>query len=133
MNIILKKPLITETSMKLVKSGFFTFLVDKKARKPEIARAVRNKFGVDVVAVNTANFKSQTKTQRGKRGYFVVQGFKKAIVKLKPGQNIPLFEAGAKQEPEVEGQTKEKKEIKVKEKKSLLKGTKVRIEKKEKE
>lgn len=126
MDIVLKKPIITEKSMKLAAGGLYTFLVDRKAIKPDIAKAVEERFSVHVTSVKTANFKSERKLQRGKRGYFTVSGFKKALVGLKNGQKIAYFETeDEKKEPA--------KEREVKEKKSLLKGTKVKIEKLEKE
>lgn len=119
---ILQKPLITEKSMKLAAGGLYTFLVDRKARKPEIAKAVEGAFSVKVVTVKTTNFKPETKMQRGRRGYFTIAGFKKALVGLKEGQKIAYFETEEKKkEPEKKEETKEKK--------SLLKGTKVKIEK----
>lgn len=123
MKIILKKPIITEKSNKLSKEGKFTFLVDKSARKDEIKKAIEDKFDVKVVSVRTANFIEKNKSQRSRKGYFTVPGFKKAIVLLKKGQTIGLF---AQESVEAEVTTADN----VKEKKSLLKGTKVKIEKK---
>lgn len=121
MNAILKKPIISEKSTKLAKDGLFTFLVDKQMRKPVIARQIEDQFKVDVVSIKTINLKSKTKMQRGRRGYFIVPGTKKALVQLKKGQKISLFET------EVKVETAENDVVK--EKKSLLKGTKVKIEK----
>lgn len=125
MNILVKRPIISEKSMKLAKMGLYTFLVDKFARKPLIAKNIEEKFDVKVVEVKTANFKDEVKSQRQRRGSFTIPGYKKALVRLKKGQKITLFEAEAKEEtPEGEG----KKET-VKEKKSLFRGTKVKVEK----
>lgn len=103
--------------MKLAKEGVYTFLVEKNARKNLIAQVVEDQFGVDVISVKTANFKGEIRMQRMKRAYYNVPGFKKALVRVKKGQKIGLFET----------ETSEEKE-EVKEKKSLLKGTKVKIE-----
>lgn len=103
--------------MKLAKEGLYTFLVEKNARKNLIAQVVEDQFGVDVISVKTANFKGEIRMQRMKRAYYNVPGFKKALVRVKKGQKIGLFET----------ETSEEKE-EVKEKKSLLKGTKVKIE-----
>lgn len=121
---MLKRPVFSEKSMQLAKGGWYTFLVDKKARKPEITTALEKAFGINVVAIKTINFKSLTKQQRSRRGYFTAPAFKKAVVQLKSGQKIGLFET---EKAEVETA-----ESSVKEKKSLLKGTKVKIEKSEK-
>lgn len=124
MQIILKKPIVSEKSLGLAKSGWYTFLVNPNATKPVIARVIEEKFGVNVVSIKTITLKGGSRMQRGgKRKYFTIPASKKAVVKLKDGQKIGIFETEAKQTPE------EPKELKVKEKKSLLRGTKVRIEK----
>ena len=124
MNILLKKPLISEKSMKLVSAGWYTFLVSKGARKQGIKKMVDEQFGVVVTSIKTANFKGKVKLQRNKRKQYTTADFKKAWVKLKEGQKIDVFIV---QSPPEESSGKEVKEIK--EKKSLLKGTKVKIEK----
>jgi large subunit ribosomal protein L23 len=93
MNIIIKKPIITEKSMKLASRGIYTFLVARNSRKPEIIKTVEEKFGVKVVAIKTANYKDEIKSQRGRRGSFCISGFKKAVVELEKGQKIALFES----------------------------------------
>lgn len=128
MNIILKEPVITEKSNKLSKEGLFTFLVEKSARKDEIKKAVEEKFDVKVISVKTANYKEKNKSQRSRKGYFTIPGFKKTMVLLKKGQSIGLF---SQESAEAEVTTAESETVK--EKKSLLKGTKVKIEKKGKD
>lgn len=122
MNILIKKPLISEKTMKLAKDGFYTFIVAKMARKLDIKATIEHQFDVKVVDIRTANFKDLKKLQRKVRSTYIVPGFKKAVVKLKKGQKIGLFETEAAQVETAEG------EASVKEKKSLLKGTKVKIE-----
>lgn len=125
MNIILQQPIITEKSNKLSKMGIFTFLVKQSARKNEIKKAVEKEFDVKVIAIKTANFKAKIKSQRSRKGSFVVSGFKKAMVSLKKGQTIGLFTQESTKAEVVTAESET-----VKEKKSLLKGTKVKIEKK---
>ncbi len=125
MNILLQKPIVSEKSMKMAKEGLYTFMVDRRSRKEEIARAVKSQFGVDVLAVMTANIKGETRQQRGRRNFYKVSGYKKALVQLKNGQKIVYFESEKTEEEALP-------EKEAKEKKSLLKGTKVRIEKTEK-
>lgn len=122
MDIILQKPVISEKSTKLAAKNMYTFLVDKNARKPVIAKAVKEMFGVDPVSVKVANFKGENKSQRSKKGRYKVSDSKKAVIRVKKGQSIPLFHA-----EEVKEEVSESKGL-VKEKKSRLKGTKVRIE-----
>lgn len=121
MQIIVKKPIISEKSMKEAGRGFYSFVVDRNARKTEIGKTISKLFGVTVVAVKTANFKEEFKMQRGRRATRRVAGYKKAVVTLKPGQKISVFD--------VEKPKEASGKVEVKESKSLLKGTKVKIEK----
>lgn len=123
MQIIIKRPIISEKSMKLAGNGLYTFLVNKEADKPEIRQAIEEQFGVDVVSIKTINVKSRRKMQRNRRGYTVQPASKKALVLLKSGQKLAIFET------ETDTHDHEGEEIEVKEKKSLLRGTKVKIEK----
>ena len=71
----------------------YGFVVAYNANKIEIAKAVKEKFDVDVVDVNTMKYKGKTKTQFTRKGRFSgkTPRFKKAIVSLKEGQTIDLF------------------------------------------
>lgn len=128
MSIILR-PLVNEKSMGLVKSDMYTFEVGKEATKKQIEKMIHDKFSVDVLSVKTINLQAKRKMQRSRKGYFYVAGFKKAIIKVKKGQKIALFEQAVTSEKEVEVRTGDGESLgTVKEKRSLLKGTKVRIE-----
>lgn len=124
--IILKRPIITEKSMKLAQKGLYIFEVDKNAIKPQIAKAVEDKFNVKVLEVKTINIKGKIKSQRRVRKSYQSTGLKKAIVKVKKGQIIPVFET-PKEEAVVT--TAEGEPIKLKEKKDILGRTKVKVEK----
>jgi large subunit ribosomal protein L23 len=126
--ILIEKPFITEKSMKLAHTGLYTFLVHKEATKLEIAKIISSKFSVDVISVKTINVHPLKKLQRSRKGYFTKPGFKKAIVQLKSGQKLAVFETASAPDPEAEVTTADTVPV-VKEKKSLLKGTKVKIEK----
>lgn len=121
------KPLISEKTMSLVKNNLYTFVVDRGINKGQIGKIVKNKFSVDVLSVKIINIPAKIKMQRTKRGYFKVAPFKKAIVQVKKGQKIPLFEVP--KDEEVKVTTAEGEQLTtIKEKKSLLRGTKVTIE-----
>lgn len=125
--MILKRPLVTEKSMSLTKLGLYSFEVSRDASKEAIAKLVAGKFKVKVLSVKTINIKGKLKSQRSKRGYFTLPPIKKALVQIAKGQKIALFETASKGE-EVKVTTAEDKP-EVKEKKNILKGTKVKIEK----
>lgn len=95
MHDILISPLITEKMTNLsADQGKYGFLVNPKANKIEIAKAIEKKFDVHVVDVNTINHPGKTKTQFRKSGRFVgkTPKFKKAIITLKEGETIEIFE-----------------------------------------
>jgi large subunit ribosomal protein L23 len=72
----------------------YGFIVNSESNKIEIARAIELKFNVKVDTVNTLNYKGKNKTQFTKRGKFSgkTPKFKKAIITLKEGNKIDLFE-----------------------------------------
>ena len=97
---ILKRPIITEKSFQETAKGFYTFEVDRKATKSQIKQAVEDCFKVEVVSVKTLNYKGKKRRFGKKRVKVQVSGFKKALVKLKKGQKIEIFEV---QETEKKG------------------------------
>ncbi len=87
---ILVRPLITERTTQLMAEGKYVFVVAKAANKIEIAKAVSEIFKVKVAKVNTVNVLGKKKRMgrtQGKR-----PDYKKAIVKLAPGETIEFFE-----------------------------------------
>jgi len=87
---IIIKPIISERTMELVEQNKYAFFVDKRANKVEIKKAVEELFDVSVEAVNTANITGKKKRMGRYQGR--TPDRKKAIVTLKPGQKIELFE-----------------------------------------
>ena len=130
MRTVILKPLINEKSMMLAKGDFYTFLVDLDATKEQVAKVIKEKFGVKVLSVKTVNLHPKIKNQRTRKGTFSTSKTRKAIVQVGKGQRIALFEEATKEpEEEVEVRTAEGESMgTVKEKKSLLRGTKVKVE-----
>jgi large subunit ribosomal protein L23 len=88
---IIKRPLITEkTSIQKEDYNQITFEVDRRANRVEIKRAVESIFNVNVAAVRTIQVKGKTK-QRG-RIVGKRRDWKKAIVRLMPGERIDFFD-----------------------------------------
>lgn len=87
---IIFKPVITEKSMGLLADNKYTFIVDKKANKTEIKNAIETIFEVKVAKVYTMQVKGKPKRMGRFQGK--TPDRKKAIVALKPGQKIKLFE-----------------------------------------
>ena len=93
---ILISPLITEKSMVNAGKGKYTFKVANSADKLSIKKEVEKKFSVNVVAVTTIIVKGKVKRSGKKRLQKRTPDWKKAVVALKPGQKIDLFELGGK-------------------------------------
>lgn len=90
---ILRRPIITEkTSFQSGKLNQYVFEVDRKATKAQIKEAVETLFDVDVVRVNVANAPAKRSRRRNRRLLVRRPSYKKAIVTLKPGDTIDVFE-----------------------------------------
>jgi len=94
MNTIIR-PIITEQSMAEAEKGRFSFVVSYNSTKPMIRQTIKDLFSVDVVKVMTVITKGKTQRVGKNRQKIVKQPIKKAIVQLKAGQKITLFELGA--------------------------------------
>ena len=88
---VIKVPLITEkgTGLKELHNQI-VFKVDRRANKVEIRQAVETLFKTKVSDVKTMNMKG--KTRRMGRNIGKRANWKKAIVRLAPGENIEFFE-----------------------------------------
>lgn len=85
------RPLITEkTSAAFQDRGEYTFEVHPNATKPQIRQAIEELFGVKVTDVWTAN--QRGKEKRMGRTVGRRPNWKKAIVKLREGDSIEIFE-----------------------------------------
>lgn len=92
MNSVLIKPLVTEKSMSTAGDGRYTFAVAKKANKLDIKKAIGKQFSVTVVSVATSLLKGKTKRVGQRRQEITVSSWKRAIVTVKKGEKISLFE-----------------------------------------
>ncbi len=91
---ILRRPIVTEKMTMLQEKGQYAFEVEPSANKIDIARAVEKKFNVTVLSVRTTRHKGKVKSQMTRKGRFAgrTPGWKKAIVRLKAGDQIQFFE-----------------------------------------
>ena len=93
MNIIIK-PLITEKATSQSELyNFYSFLVDKKANKVEIKKAIESVYGVSVNKVRTLNYGPIRKTKYTKTGIQngKTNAKKKAVVHIAEGDTIDFF------------------------------------------
>jgi large subunit ribosomal protein L23 len=87
---VLKRPLVTEKSTALSAAGKYVFEVGHGANKYEIKDAVQKAFKVTVMAVNVITVPGEMR--RVGRNRVFRQPWKKAIVTLKEGDKITIFE-----------------------------------------
>ena len=87
---VLRRPLITEKNTALQVQGKYVFEVADGANKNQIKQAVEKAFKVDVTAVNVITVPG--KTRRVGRRQTLTSPSKKAVITLKPGDKIELFE-----------------------------------------
>ncbi len=92
---ILKRPIISEKSLLNASGGLYTFEVSREASKNDIRRAFKEVFGVDVNRVRTVTTKGRSSRVWGRKNRAEVGPIKKAIVKLKDGQKLDIFEVKA--------------------------------------
>jgi len=87
---VLIAPVVSEKSYGQIAQNRYTFKVHQDAHKTQVRQAVEELFDVKVLKV--AIIKVQAKPKR--RGKFagVRPGWKKAVVQLKPGDSIEIFE-----------------------------------------
>jgi len=88
---IIQKPIITEKASNMRgDTNTYLFYVHPNATKKDIKSSIEALFSVDVIGIRTMNVSGKPR----RRGQFVgnTPARKKAIVKLKAGQTIPVFE-----------------------------------------
>jgi large subunit ribosomal protein L23 len=88
-SFLIKKPWVTEKAGSLSPIGQYIFMVKPGATKPEVKKAVKEIYKVDVVSVSMVN--RPAKKKRSGRGLKRTQeAYRKAIVTLKTGQKIDI-------------------------------------------
>ena len=89
---VIIRPVITEHSYDMMEKNTYTFEVAKTSNKVEIRQAVEALFGVKVAKVNTLNMYGKEK-RMGRYPAGRRPSWKKAMVTLKEGDSIELFNA----------------------------------------
>jgi large subunit ribosomal protein L23 len=87
---VLQRPLITEKNSALQAQGKYAFEVAEEANKEQIKQAVEKAFKVTVTGVNVMTVPGKRRRMRGRE--VINPSWKKALVTLKPGDKIELFE-----------------------------------------
>ena len=89
-NQILLAPIVSEKSYEGIEDNKYTFRVHPDAHRTQIRQAVEQLFNVHVRSVNVAYVKSKPKRRGMVRGR--KPGWKKAIVQVRQGESIEIFE-----------------------------------------
>src|ERR1700726_5356620 len=87
---VIIRPVVSEKSFVLAEAGKYTFRVHDRAHKTQIRQAVEALFDVHVVEVRTASVKSKPKRRGTTSGR--TRKWKKAIVQVREGETIPIFQ-----------------------------------------
>ena len=87
---ILISPVVSEKSYHQITENRYTFKVHKDAHKTQVRQAVEELFDVKVTNVNIVKVQAKPKRRGVHKG--IRPGWKKAIVQLKPGDSIEIFE-----------------------------------------
>jgi large subunit ribosomal protein L23 len=91
MSQVIIRPVVSEKSFVLAEAGKYTFRVHDKAHKTQIRQAVEQLFDVKVTGVRTVSVKSKPKRRGAHSGR--TRSWKKAIVQVREGDTIPIFQA----------------------------------------
>lgn len=95
MQSVIIAPLISEKSMNEAGNGKFTFRVARNADKKQIKQEIEKRYKVNVVKVFTNVVKGKKRRFGTRRTEVLSSSWKKAKVKLKPGQKIDAFDVAA--------------------------------------
>jgi large subunit ribosomal protein L23 len=87
---VLIRPVVSEKSYGQIAQNQYTFQVHKDAHKTQVRQAVEELFEVKVERVNIV--KVQAKPKRRGRSVGIKPGWKKAVVQLRAGDTIEIFE-----------------------------------------
>jgi large subunit ribosomal protein L23 len=83
-------PVVSEKSYAGTAASVYTFRVHQDAHRTQVRQAIEQLFDVNVIRVNIVKVQPKPKRRGLTKG--VRPGWKKAIVKLQPGQTIEFFE-----------------------------------------
>ena len=87
---VLLKPLVTEKAADLGTHNQYVFMIDPRMNKIEVKKAIRTIYGINPLAVRIITM--QGKAVRYGRRYGVTKNWKKAMVTLKAGDKIEVYE-----------------------------------------
>ena len=87
---VLIAPVVSEKSYSLIETRKYAFRVHPDAHKTQIRQAVEELFEVRVLAVNVSKVQPKPKRRGASKG--IRQGWTKAIVQVREGDTIEIFQ-----------------------------------------
>ena len=87
---VLLAPVVSEKSYRLIESRRYSFKIHPDAHKTQVRQAVEQLFGVHVERVNISKVQAKPKRRGTTKG--TKQGWKKAIVQVREGETIEIFQ-----------------------------------------
>jgi len=92
-NEVLLAPVVSEKSYSLIAEGKYVFRIHPDAHRTQVRQAVEELFDVHVEGVNVLKVQAKPKRRGMTKG--IKPGWKKAIVQLREGDKIEIFEGAA--------------------------------------
>ena len=89
-NEVLLAPVVSEKSYSLIGEGKYVFRIHPDAHRTQVRQAVEELFNVHVEGVNVLKVQAKPKRRGLQKG--IRPGWKKAIVQLREGESIEIFE-----------------------------------------
>ena len=89
-NEVLLAPVVSEKSYSQIESGKYVFRIHPDAHRTQVRQAVEELFDVHVLGVNILKVQPKPKRRGLIKG--TKPGWKKAVVQLREGESIPIFE-----------------------------------------
>nr|ASN77498.1 Ribosomal protein L23 [Pedinophyceae sp. YPF-701] len=86
---LVKRPVLTEKSVRLIENNQYTFDVNPKLKKSQIKDLIESIFSVKVIGINTHRPPRKKRRLGFSQGYRA--NYKRVIVTVKAGQMIPLI------------------------------------------
>lgn len=86
---LVKYPVITQKSCRLIENNQYTFDVDARLTKPQIKKVFETFFNVNIISVNTHLPPTRKKRLSLQQGYKA--RYKRAIITIKSNQTIPIL------------------------------------------
>lgn len=87
-HFLIKKPIVSEKAFAFTGIGKYVFMVEPRATKPEIRKAVEKLYGVHVIQMNIVRLPGKPKRAGAK--YSIQGAHKKAVVTIRKGETIDI-------------------------------------------